>query len=795
MLNLAQLPHPELFRDSTVASIYREALMPVDACAVGVDYLVQMGFPFQSNPIFHSTQRACHAWGYAYSMAYLSAVRAADDENIENSVVIDRTFIAMNVIHKALELLGYSSLAKSLLHYSEANIKRNIESFLVPLAAAGLNIFSFFNLATIDLESKRLQVVDPESKRLKVIEDGRITPCNIHIFEGDEEDPLGRGGTSTVYRGTIINPNTSERTAVAVKILEPRLYTREEASKSFVREMYFQKIFKGRPDIVQIHACGSLANGSLYLTMEIIEGESLESFIEKMRVGEISPALPDLIHIIQKIADTLNHVHSKGVAHLDIKGANFYLLPDGRILLADFGNAVEFNSPETRNIYGHPITLPPEVMRKALTREGHGIHLISPEGRRKWDLWAFAMMAYQLLSGGKNPYCHTLDYENSKDIQSLTAKLMDCYGNNPSYRPLREDHPEIPEEVDVVLKRCLSIDPEGRSLTMAEVSATLSRCLPDEIFRAALATSNSQGDTNGIKNLLIEWDEDLFLRGRHAQQQEIFKISEQYFGDLFPLAQAEFHLRYARALDRQGKVEEGKTHLKNAKRLIANDHSAEAASLKIRIIAEEIYYHLPDEAALSVVSIMEGFISKDISPRDQGLFYWAEMCVFRRAKNHKDALEAAQKALRIYEQANELQRANEMKAAIGNCLIDLERYDEAVSLLEGACTDLKQSFFDRGPNAVVLYANYADALRLAGHVGRSIDILNETLSRYPRSPYRLDLLFYLGQAYHQQKNWSAKANVIEDMRRLARRSPTMENKASGYINQLTPPINGEGSIE
>src|SRR3954469_875102 len=142
---------------------------------------------------------------------------------------------------------------------------------------------------------------------------------------------LGRGGMGRVYKAE----HTSLGRSVAIKVLHTRLGGSKEAAQRFQREA----MASGRldhPNIVAVSDFGTLADGSLFLVMEALEGEPLGARLEREKRIPWQEAL----QIIRAVLSGLRHAHDKGVVHRDIKPDNIFLaVKDGNsvVKILDFG--------------------------------------------------------------------------------------------------------------------------------------------------------------------------------------------------------------------------------------------------------------------------------------------------------------------------------------------------------------------------------------------------------------------------------------------------------------------------
>jgi eukaryotic-like serine/threonine-protein kinase len=191
-----------------------------------------------------------------------------------------------------------------------------------------------------------------------------------------------------------------------------------------------------------------------YIAMEFIKGRELRDFFEK---GERF-AMPEVVRIMSEMLDALDHAHSQGVVHRDMKPANLILLDNGRVKVADFGIArVEASElTQTGTVLGTPSYMSPEQFM------GHPV-----DGRS--DLFSCGVILYQLLTGEK-PF-----------TGESTTTIM--------YKVLREE-PVPPSQLnlslapalDAVMKKALAKNPAERFQSGREFAQAL---------QAAVAAPNS----------------------------------------------------------------------------------------------------------------------------------------------------------------------------------------------------------------------------------------------------------------------------------------------------------------
>ena len=167
---------------------------------------------------------------------------------------------------------------------------------------------------------------------------------------------------------------------MAVKILRPEFMENAELVQRFKNESKAISILD-HPHIVKVYDV-SVSDKIQYIVMEYIDGITLKEYLNQ-RGGPLT--WKEAVHFITQILETLDHAHSKGVVHRDIKPQNIMLLADGSIKVMDFGIA-RFSRAESQ-----------VVSEKAIG----SVHYISPEQARgevtdgKTDIYSVGVMLYE----------------------------------------------------------------------------------------------------------------------------------------------------------------------------------------------------------------------------------------------------------------------------------------------------------------------------------------------------------------------------------------------------------------
>ncbi len=216
---------------------------------------------------------------------------------------------------------------------------------------------------------------------------------------------LGFGGMATVYAATHRN-----NSRVAIKMLHPEVSLDAEVNSRFLREGYVANTVD-HPAAVQVFDDDITEDGSAFLVMELLEGETLEGRWE--RKGQRLPAT-EVLPIVDQLLDLLAAAHSRGVVHRDLKPENLFLTRDGRLKVLDFGIARlrELSTSggattQVGSLLGTPAFMAPEQALGRLEEVDH-----------RTDLWAVGATLFTLLTGR---YVHEADTVNEQLVLAATT--------------------------------------------------------------------------------------------------------------------------------------------------------------------------------------------------------------------------------------------------------------------------------------------------------------------------------------------------------------------------------------
>ncbi|HEY1811263.1 MAG TPA: serine/threonine-protein kinase [Kofleriaceae bacterium] len=254
---------------------------------------------------------------------------------------------------------------------------------------------------------------------------------------------LGEGGMGAVYRGE----QMSLKRAVAVKLLKPELSQNEQLLRRFSAEA--EAVAKlDHPNTVKVYDSGRDTDGSLFIAMEYIEGQSLR---EVMRSGALPG--PRALAIGVQVAASLADAHAHSIVHRDLKPDNVMLQDKGRqrdiVRVLDFGIAkLRDDSRATQqmtqagDMLGTPQYMAPEQIR------GESI-----DGRT--DIYALGCMLYEMVTG-------RLPFEGTSVMAILSKHLTD------QVVPPSQRRPDLGLSgfIDQIVLAGMAKDPAARPLTM-----------------------------------------------------------------------------------------------------------------------------------------------------------------------------------------------------------------------------------------------------------------------------------------------------------------------------------------
>ncbi len=248
---------------------------------------------------------------------------------------------------------------------------------------------------------------------------GRMLDDRYEILER-----IGSGGMAVVYKARCHRLNR----LVAVKVLKDENSQDEEFRRRFHAEGQAVAMLS-HPNIVSVYDVSSTGDAD-YIVMELIDGITLKQYMERKGVLNWKETL----HFAIQIAKALEHAHSRGLVHRDIKPHNVMVLKNGSVKVADFGIA--------------------QVMTKSntVTKEALGsVHYISPEqakgGRvdHRSDLYSLGVVMYEMVAG-RPPF-------DGETPVSVAIQHINGGAEKPSVF-----NPNIPQGLEQIILRAMAHD-------------------------------------------------------------------------------------------------------------------------------------------------------------------------------------------------------------------------------------------------------------------------------------------------------------------------------------------------
>ena len=306
---------------------------------------------------------------------------------------------------------------------------------------------------------------------------GKILDDRYEIIE-----LIGSGGMANVYKALCHRLNRYD----AVKIMRDETAANTELRRRFRAESQAVAMLS-HPNIVSVYDV-SHSDDVEYIVMELIDGITLKQYLQKKSVLDQSEVLDFTI----QTAKALEHAHSKGIIHRDIKPQNIMLLKDGMIKVADFGIASLENTIEENN--GETVG---------------SVHYIAPEQARgeapdaRSDIYSLGIVMYEMLTG-KLPYVGNSDVE-------VAVKHMNTDPVTP-----RDIVPSIPEELERICLKAMNSNIDERYQSASEMLADL------EEYKSQSLAAHVLEDSEAV---LIDSEEPPRRRAKRSRRSKKIALS------------------------------------------------------------------------------------------------------------------------------------------------------------------------------------------------------------------------------------------------------------------------------
>ncbi|WP_437684089.1 serine/threonine-protein kinase [Sorangium sp. So ce131] len=271
------------------------------------------------------------------------------------------------------------------------------------------------------------------------------------------EQLLGEGGMGLVFRARHIHLDEP----VAIKLLRDEYMRDPLLVERFLREA--RAAAKIKSDyVVRVVDADTLDGGPPYLVMEYLEGHDLATLLQQS--GPMAPA--EAVGHVLAACDALAEAHALGIVHRDLKPANLFAARqrDGSTCtkILDFGISKLAGTAEeltrTGAVLGSPLYMAPEQMRSSRAVD------------HRADIWSLGAVLYKLLTDAA-PF-------PAANLQQLGMLVLMA---DPV--PPRQQRPDLPEDLEAVVLRCLEKPPERRFSTVLELAAALAPFAPEAAER------------------------------------------------------------------------------------------------------------------------------------------------------------------------------------------------------------------------------------------------------------------------------------------------------------------------
>ncbi len=238
---------------------------------------------------------------------------------------------------------------------------------------------------------------------------------------------IGQGGMATVYYGQDVKLSRP----VAIKVLDKRYKNHPAYAGRFVKEARMMAQWR-HENIIQIYYADD-AQGFPYYVMEYVDGQDLGAIMSLYHEENSLMPLADSLRVGKAVAGALDYAHKNGVIHRDVKPSNILLSRDGRVLLGDFGMALEVRDGSMGDIFGTPHYISPEQAKR------------SADAVPQSDIYSLGVIMYEILTGVV-PF---------NDPSPASIALQHISEKPPSPRRL---NPNLPQPVEKVLMKVLEKD-------------------------------------------------------------------------------------------------------------------------------------------------------------------------------------------------------------------------------------------------------------------------------------------------------------------------------------------------
>ncbi len=496
---------------------------------------------------------------------------------------------------------------------------------------------------------------------------------------------------------------------VAIKTITGNFTDNPDLLERFYREARAAGALQ-HPNIVTIYDMGE-DSGIPYIAMELLDGDDLGHMVDKEKEEGGQNPLPASIKLsyIVQVCRALEYAHKRNIVHRDIKPGNIVVTHDGTVKVVDFGIArlTDTSSTSSGMLIGTIDYMSPEQIR------GEKV-----DGRS--DIWAVGVMTYEILT-------YTKPFQGG----NITAVMFAIVSQEP--KSIRDLRPDLPPEVDDIMRRIFRKEPGERYQSMEELLNELepvARKMQQESVGLLVTQSETllnKGDLQRAKELLKQ---ALVLDTSHTHAKTLLDRvnSEIRRSEVMPklndmVASAEKHFQ-AGNLDDARREADAALHLDSnfvpARELLGKVQEAEMQFKMVQTGMREARQHLAEGSLTNAEQSLDRILQAAPDNQEaQSLRKQIAEEKERRGKR-KQLTDGVQRARQLWT----AQQFDEALKVLGTLEQEYPNESEVVKLLEAVRADKAQDEIQR---------SLAEARKQLGaqSFNEALGTLDKLLQRYP----------------------------------------------------------------
>src|SRR5436190_5786833 len=312
-------------------------------------------------------------------------------------------------------------------------------------------------------------------------------PAGTKLGRYESRSKIGEGGMGEVY----LAEDAELHRKVALKVLPSEVATHPDRMRRFKQEATAAAALN-HPNIAHIYEIGE-SDGAHFIAMEFVDGFTLRHLIHEKQTD-----LPKLLRYLQHAADGLAKAHVAGIVHRDLKPDNVMVTREGHVKILDFGLAKLIEPPGHAGHARDSDRALSEVATAILQQHSTpGVVLgtlgyMSPEQAQgkvneidhRSDIFSFGCILYEAITRRKA-------FEGKDAIDSLNKIIRE----QPT--PIANFNPDVPYDLQRIVRRCLAKDPEERYQTIKDVAIEIKEVRRDLQGRAGIDTTVPSASTVG----------------------------------------------------------------------------------------------------------------------------------------------------------------------------------------------------------------------------------------------------------------------------------------------------------